>query len=30
MVCYAMNGISVCHGDGMIDEGVRICPILQY
>ena len=30
MVCDAVNDVRGCRGDGMLDECVRIWPILQY
>ena len=30
MVCDAVNDVRGCRGDGMIEEGVEMWPILQY
>ena len=30
MVVDAVNDVSGCHGDGMMEEGVEMRPILQY
>ena len=30
MICDAKNDVRGCRGDGMIEEGVEMWPILQY
>ena len=30
MLGDAVNDVGGCHGDGMIEEGVEMWPILQY
>ena len=30
MLGDAVNDVDGCHGDGMIEEGVEMWPILQY